>query len=259
MNKGLTTSAYIAMRQDQSARSEMSSQLVFGETFDILEKGNPPWIRIRNEFDGYEGWISAATSCLLDPASTEVLATCQPVVLDRRSALLKSQEGEEMLIPGGSILHRDPDDPLRIYCKVWYSLNGKFLDGLTGVRYEDLQYLAGEFINTPYLWGGRSTFGFDCSGLVQVIFRILGTSFPRDTSDQHKAGRTVNLLSEALPGDLAYFDDDEGMIIHVGILLDRKRVLHASGHVRIDPVDHQGIYNESAGTYSHRLRLIKRI
>jgi len=152
--------------------------------------------------------------------------------------------------------HQDEAD--KVFAGKWYTRDSTD-EALEGDFPSKLEYLAGQFLNSPYLWGGRSAFGTDCSGLVQTIFRILGTGLERDTNRQHRQGSTVNLISESGPGDLVFFDDEEGNIVHVGLLMDQSHVLHASGHVRIDPIDHQGIYNELAGTYSHKLRLIKRI
>ncbi|MDD4848070.1 MAG: C40 family peptidase, partial [Bacteroidales bacterium] len=115
------------------------------------------------------------------------------------------------------------------------------------------------FLNAPYLWGGKSPFGLDCSGLTQTVFNMNGITLPRDAYLQALEGETVNLIEEALPGDLLFFDNQEGRIIHVGILAHDNTIIHSSGHVRIDPVDHYGIYNKEAQSYSHKLRIIKRI
>ena len=112
-------------------------------------------------------------------------------------------------------------------------------------------------MNSPYLWGGRAFYGIDCSGLTQVVYKIFGIRITRNSYQQIKMGHTVEFIREAQPGDLAFFDDKEGNIKHVGILLDQKRIIHASGLVRIDKIDHQGIYHEGKNKYTHKLRLIK--
>ena len=115
------------------------------------------------------------------------------------------------------------------------------------------------YLDAPYLWGGRSPFGIDCSGLVQMTYKLSGIKLPRDAGQQASCGTTINLLSEAQAGDLAFFDNEEGIITHVGIILPNNQIIHASGRVRVDSLDHEGIYNVKKKQYSHKLRLIKRI
>ncbi len=119
--------------------------------------------------------------------------------------------------------------------------------------------LAGRFLNTSYLWGGKSSFGIDCSGFTQTIYRLLNISLPRDAWQQAEKGETIGFLQEARTGDLAFFDDEEGRIIHTGILLNDHEIVHAAGNVHIDPIDHAGIPDVRTGERTHRLRIIKRI
>ena len=259
LNKGISNSAYIPLRKEASHDSEMISQLLFGEIFDIIEGKPSSWTRVRNSYDGYEGWIYLEASCLLDNEAMSILGKCNPLVLNRRMATLeKDSNSEKLVIPAGSTLQSDPMNPAKVFTGEWYRMD-QAVEKLSGSISDQLQYLSGQFLNSPYIWGGRSSFGTDCSGLVQTLFRILGVPLNRDTGEQYKQGKTVNLLAESATGDLVFFDDEDGNIVHVGVLLDPGHVLHASGHVRIDPVDHQGIYMESMGSYSHKLRLIKRI
>ena len=115
------------------------------------------------------------------------------------------------------------------------------------------------FLNSPYLWGGRTPLGIDCSGFTQMVYRLQGIDLPRDAYQQSEVGTTLSFIEESEAGDLAFFDDQEGKITHVGIMLEDNHIIHASGKVRIDRIDQQGIFNKETGKHTHKLRLIKSI
>ena len=110
-----------------------------------------------------------------------------------------------------------------------------------------------------YLWGGRNALGIDCSGFTQMMYRIFGIQLPRDASEQVKIGETVDFLTEAQTGDLAFFENKDHKIIHVGMLMDNESIMHASGRVKINRIDATGIVSEEDGQHTHQLRIIKRI
>jgi cell wall-associated NlpC family hydrolase len=122
-----------------------------------------------------------------------------------------------------------------------------------------LRKLGQLYLRAPYVWGGKSVFGLDCSGLMQQLFGLLGVQLPRDAHQQIALGRPVDFVTQTQPGDLAFFENAEGRIVHVGVVLDEGQILHAHGEVRLDPLDHHGIFNRTRQKYSHKLRLIKRI
>ena len=135
-------------------------------------------------------------------------------------------------------------------------------DGLTTpgfVKKEKIVENALMFLSSPYLWGGRSPLGVDCSGFSQIVYRLQGIDLPRDAYQQAKVGTTLSFVEESEPGDLAFFDNQEGVITHVGIILKDNHIIHASGKVRIDRMDQQGIFNSELGIHTHKLRLIKSI
>src|SRR5690606_14241243 len=134
---------------------------------------------------------------------------------------------------------------------------GEFQSG--NLEKQAIPDLALLYLNTPYLWGGKSVFGIDCSGMVQQVYKFCGVKLPRDAYQQAEIGEALSFVEEAEPGDLAFFDNTEGKIIHVGIMLEGNKIIHAHGKVRIDPIDSTGIFNTDSQTYSHKLRVIKQI
>ncbi|KPL13801.1 MAG: hypothetical protein AMS23_00875 [Bacteroides sp. SM1_62] len=256
MEYGIVQASYIPVRKDPDSTSEMTSQLLFGEIFEVLDR-NEQWQLVRNRFDGYEGWISPEmTSRFTDDALGEYEAM-ESVLVKERFCSLRAPEGT-LLVPAGSVLYYHAGDPRHILCGKTYEL-----DRVPGKPAKDkgkaLGDLKGELLNIPYLWGGKSSYGTDCSGLVQTICRILDVPLLRDASQQVGQGKTVNMMTESGTGDLVFFDDEEGEIVHTGIITGPGEILHASGCVKTDAIDHQGIYSMQLGKYTHRLRVIKRV
>jgi cell wall-associated NlpC family hydrolase len=131
---------------------------------------------------------------------------------------------------------------------------------VSGVKPKDnLVKTAYQYLNSPYLWGGKTPFGIDCSGFTQMVYKLNGYKLLRDASQQSTQGEVLSFIEESEPGDLAFFDNEEGKIIHVGIMLENNYIIHASGKVRIDRLDHLGIYNAEINRHTHRLRVIKKI
>jgi len=229
-------------RREPSDKSEMVTQLLFGEVYQVLEE-QKKWVLIRNEADQYECWIDRK----------QHVPISERMELNRtiRSAFAPLSHGDQMwFIPAGSKISSGN-----------FSIGGrKFsFDGADDQGEKDPIKYANQLTGAPYLWGGKSIFGIDCSGFVQVVYACCGIQLPRDAYQQAEVGETVDFVETAKPGDLAYFDNDEGRITHVGIMLDGERIIHASGSVRIDRIDHEGIYNGETESYSHQLRIVKRI
>lgn len=257
MNFGVCCLSVIPVRADVSDKSEMVSQLLFGETFSILSLSKG-WAKIVIDHDSYEGWIDEKQFILLSSEEhSKILSYSKYYSTDLVQNINQKNAGSTPILPG-SILYNATASEFLLGDRT-YSFNGKLIKADILPSIEKMIINAFLFLNSPYLWGGRTPFGIDCSGLVQIVARLSGISLPRDTRQQAEEGEMINLISEAKPGDLAFFDNADGRIIHVGILLDNAQIIHASGKVRIDTIDHQGIFKEETKKYSHQLRVIKRI
>jgi cell wall-associated NlpC family hydrolase len=233
----------------------MVSQLLFGEAFGILSYHNN-WAQVFALNDPYEGWIDKKLIGEVLPLDEEKLAKIKTDYASKpiQAITLLKNQSTQWIPAGANIPANRTANEFALGSQIFRLSNGFELNNKTNAI-----HLAKQFENAPYLWGGKSIFGIDCSGLTQLIYNILGFSLPRDASQQVKKGNTIDFLGEAKAGDLAFFDNEEGHIIHVGILINNQQIIHASGTVRIDSIDHQGIFNADTKKYSHKLRIIKRL
>ena len=268
MESGICLHSVIPVRAEPSHKSEMITQVLFGELYQVMEKENS-WYKIKLAFDDYEGWIDILQSDLLDEQEYARLSCAETSVTLDLVQLLSHETGKSMLplIIGSSLpsfdgrqIHVGPD----VYCYEGLVSESILQAGMksSGSKVRTSHQLIEDamlYMHAPYLWGGRTPFGIDCSGFVQMVYKIQGLKLLRDASQQAAQGEIISLLAEAEPGDLAFFDDAEGNITHVGMLIDPQRIIHCSGKVRIDALDHEGIYNVKLQKYTHKLRLIKRI
>ena len=232
--------------------SEMVSQLLFGEQVEIIDRHKANWIKVRCLNDDYEGWMDTKQLFPIPQSAHEpgalALEMSQPIWCD----------GFSTYITVGAELPQFDGMTAKIG-NYSYRYSGQALD-LNQVNRSTifLEKLVKKWLNAPYLWGGRSPFGVDCSGFTQVVFKCVGFPLKRDSILQAEQGETIDFISQARMGDLAFFSKESDKITHVGIMLDANKIIHASGYVRIDTVDHYGIFNEELQEYTHRLKIIKR-
>lgn len=254
MTYGICNLAVVPLRAEPSDKSEMISQVLFGEHFQIIEE-EKKWIKIILAHDQYEGWIckkqyKEITSTYYD----EINLNFQdfPKTTSIVSSIKWHETNDSQIITLGSILPYFNKGIGKIY-KDQFQLQQDSIDKINVIE------IGKSLLNTPYLWGGRSPIGIDCSGFVQLCYRMAGIFLPRDAYQQAEIGDDVSFIEVTEPGDLVFFDNDEGHINHVAMIIEQGKVIHASGKVRIDLLDHHGIFNEEKKEYTHKLRIIKRI
>ncbi len=245
--------AIIPLRAETSDRSEIVSQVLFGEHFEILETYNQ-WSKIRLQYDDYEGWVDSKQYQIISEKSFKELSK-DAIILNSDLVEYVSNPTNVLLpIPLGASLSFLHHSDINVD---HYEFEGMRANGIKPKS--DLISCAFMYLNAPYLWGGKTPFGIDCSGLTQMVYKLNGYKLLRDASQQASQGEALSFIEESEPGDLAFFDNEEGKIIHVGIIMENNYIIHASGKVRIDRLDHLGIYNAEQNRHTHRLRVIKKI
>lgn len=258
MQYGICTLSLVPGRKESSGTSEMVTQLLFGEHYTVLEEAED-WIRIKTAFDQYECWISIKQHTRIQETSFNQLEKTDAVYSNELVQLLSNKKKQTHFpITIGATLPFFKDHSTR-----FESFDFGFDGNITTLKQKRsanaLLSTAYLFLNAPYLWGGKSPFGIDCSGFTQLVYKLNGYKLPRDAYQQVESGTPLSFVEEAEAGDLAFFDNEEGRIVHVGILLNNEQIIHASGCVRIDKFDHYGIFNTDTKKYSHTLRVIKKV
>jgi len=245
--------AIIPLRAEPSDRSEIVSQVLFGEHFEVLEV-QKQWSRIILQFDDYEGWVDTKQYQLISENSYDQLSK-DAIILNADLVEYVSASNNILIpIPLGSSLSFLNHSEINIEN---FEFEGMKVSGIKPKT--NIVNTAFMYLNTPYLWGGKTPFGIDCSGFTQMVYKLNGYSLLRDASQQSSQGEALSFIEESETGDLAFFDNEEGKIIHVGIIMDNNYIIHACGKVRIDRLDHLGIYNAEENKHTHRLRVIKKI
>lgn len=248
MKYGLCHLSVIPLRLEPSDNSELVSQLLYGDCFKVLEH-RKAWSRIRLSFDKYEGWIDNKQFQFIKESAYIELQKETPILSTDLVDFISDKNNQLYPILLGSNLNG-----LRYLEHYFEGAKSKGKLNKSDIVNTGLLYL-----NTPYLWGGKTSFGIDCSGFTQMVYKLNGFNILRDASQQASQGDALSFIEESSPGDLAFFDNNEGDIVHVGIIMENHRIIHAHGKVRIDLLDHSGIYNVDTQKHSHKLRVIKRI
>ena len=243
---GICNLSIVPVRIVDSDKSEMINQLIYGDIIEILEE-KEKWVKIKSVFDDYIGWIDKKQYFKID--DNIKLDLNNPVYSINLVEFIENNNNELVTIPIGSDISNISLMNHKFEGKTIYGKNNR----------NSIVDTALLFLNSPYLWGGKTPFGIDCSGFTQMVYKINGYKLSRDAKDQANQGETLSFIEESEAGDLAFFNNDQGDIIHVGIILQNNHIIHASGKVRIDRIDHSGIYNNDLNKHTHSLRYIKKI
>ena len=241
------------MLREPNHRSEMVSQLLFGEIAEVLEEASV-FTKLRFLYDGYEGWCQNTQFTLIESAQFDPNNKCLTADWVNTGSL----NGYPVQLPLGASLGILQNGRAQIG-NFEIAYKGRVHDPEKTLFTEQMvRAVSSLYMNTGYLWGGRSVYGIDCSGFVQQVFRFFNKTLPRDAYQQAEQGESIGFLQEVKCGDLAFFDNAEGKITHVGILWNSNTIIHASGKVRVDPIDNLGIISSDSGERTHHLRIIKR-
>ncbi len=252
MERFICENVFVPLRSAPSHKSEMLSQILFGEKYVVIDRSGT-WLKIKTVFDSYAGWID-----INHLQRSEDTGDSAGIVLNRSLLCYRDDRAKLVLEAGCEIHNPDYENKTFIIGKTVYTTSPDFTESFTE-KISSTSDCALKFMNAPYIWGGRVPSGLDCSGFTQLVYKICGTAIPRDGFKQAESGEPVSFIEETKAGDLVFFDNERGRISHVGLILSDGLVIHASGRVRIDTLDHHGIFKAETGSYSHRLRTIRRI
>ncbi|MGJ8684891.1 MAG: NlpC/P60 family protein [Nonlabens sp.] len=247
MKYGICPISVAPLRLETKDSSEMVSQVLYGEHFKIIEE-RKKWVKIRLAHDSYEGWIDIKQIIEIEAELYhQIDNTERRFAKDLISHITHHNESLSTITIGAQVSTAP------------FLADSYQLESTAGSSKNDLINNALLLLNTPYLWGGRTPLGIDCSGFTQLIYRLSGFNLLRDASQQATQGEVLSFIEEAEEGDLAFFDNNEGNITHVGLIMRDNYIVHAHGKVRIDRLDQSGIFNVERHLHTHKLRVIKKI
>jgi len=245
---GICNLSIVPLRFEPSDKSELTSQVLYGDYFKILEQ-RKSWSKIRLAFDKYEGWIDNKQYAEITEKQYKLINSESPKLSADLVEFVQDKNEQLYSIPLGSSLNGLP--------LLNHNFDGNSTQDISPKN--NIIKTSFLYLNAPYLWGGKTPFGIDCSGFTQMVYKLNGYKLLREASQQATQGEALSFIEESEPGDLAFFDDNEGLITHVGIIMKDNYIIHAHGKVRIDRLDHSGIYNADKKMHTHKLRVIKKV
>jgi gamma-D-glutamyl-L-lysine dipeptidyl-peptidase len=257
LDYGVCRLSIVPVRAEASDKSELTTQLLFGDHYEVTEATkDKKWLKIRNNFDQFEGWLDAKQHHSVSHEYYEYLNRAEfKITTDVTASILYNKSPQIILM--GSMIPISSSELFKM--EEQFAFNGEAKNLGQKREYEYLKNVAVKYLNSPYLWGGKSPFGIDCSGFVQMVFKICGYRLFRDSWQQANQGKSFRNIEQSKPGDLIFFKNADDKINHVGILLEGDRIIHASGKVRVDHLNEEGILNLETKIYSHEFSHVRRI
>lgn len=257
LSRGICRLSIVPVRADAADKSEMVTQLLFGDHYSVVDaSSDKKWLKIIIEFDEYEGWIDSNQHTEISEEYFEHLSNTEfKIATDSTATILFKKRLLQIVI--GSILPISSYELFEVNEQFAYNGSSKNIGQKQGIEY--IKQIIKLYMNAPYLWGGKTPFGIDCSGLTQQVFKLCGYKLKRDASQQYLQGEEVKSIDSIFPGDLAFFENNKNAISHVGIIMEDQDIIHASGFVRKDKLDENGILNKDLSIHTHKLVGIRRI
>jgi hypothetical protein len=246
------------IRNGANHKSEMISQLLFGELVEILERKGRQWAKVRCAWDNFVGWIDGNQLHPITPSEFDTYQHEYAYSFELYHPLVSDKEYIPVIT--GARLPLFDGIRMKLAEKGYFTFSGQavFPNNIKATP-EFIIKLARKYINAPFLWGGRTPMGIDAAGLVQMVYKLSGIKMPREANEQVYLGDAVDFIEQSQAGDIAFFENRNNKVNHCGILLSDNTIIHAFGRVRVDLIDHFGIYDKEVGRYTHRLRVVKRI
>jgi gamma-D-glutamyl-L-lysine dipeptidyl-peptidase len=257
LNYGVCRLSLVPVRTNPSDKAELCTQLLFGEHYTVLETTpDAKWVKIQIEFDLYEGWIDGKQHHAISKEYFDYLGRAElKITTDLSTSILYNKLPLAILM--GSVIPISSAELFKM--EEQFAFNGEAKNTGQKREFDFLRTIANRYLHAPYLWGGKSPFGIDCSGFTQMVFKICGYQLLRDAKQQATQGKAVRNLQEIKPGDLAFFKNEEETIVHVGIVYANAQIIHASGRVRVDVLNEIGIVHSETGAVTHQFSHLRRI
>ncbi|MCF6223855.1 MAG: C40 family peptidase [Flavobacteriaceae bacterium] len=255
MSFGICNLNSVAIRKEPNSKSEMVSELLFGETFHIIDYENK-WFKIVLDYDLYEGWVLKNQIIEINENIYQEIINNNDHISNELVTFITDKSNRLQTITLGATLPFFKNNQFKIL-ESNYDFDGKTKS--KELSKNDIVNTSHIYLNTPFLWGGKTPFGIDCSGFTQMVYKINGRALFRDAHQQASQGEVLSFIEESEPGDLAFFDNEDGEIVHVGIILADNYIIHCDGKIRIDRLDQSGIYNVDTKRHTHQLRVMKQV